>query len=783
MSYLRKLVLTVFLINLFVIVLAGVSAYQGYRQYVERAQASTQNMVSSLEISLIDAIHRVDLVLQGLADIYEIRHDNGHLDTLRLDKLIERARERLPEAEAIRITDRDGWLTLGSGVDPARRIHLADRAHFIRLRDGPQLGLVMSPPQISRINNAWVIVLARRVVTPDGRFDGMIFTTVALDHFNQLLTTLNLGPRSVVFLRDNELGLIARHPSSHQPELELGKPFSSPELTDLREAGHTHGTFFTAASPDRVGRMVSFRKLANYPLYAFVGLAESDYLTPWRNDSRSLALLVVLFMVASATAARIQYRAWLRQAVDTATIRKQEALYHELVEDTPVLVVRYRPDTEISFANTAFAAFFGASAEALRDRPLLTLLTEADDQAAMRQRIATLTPARPSATEVLYRVCGKDGQTHWTQWNERAVFDSNGRLEHLQAVGEDVTERKRSRDVQASRLRLMEYAVDHTMHELLVATLDEAGELTESPIGFYHFLASDQKTLALQAWSTRTLNKYCHAEGEGHHYDIDQAGVWVEAIRLRQPVIHNDYASLPNKRGLPPGHAVVLREMVIPVFRKGLIVAILGVGNKASPYTDNDLQTVALLADLAWDFAESKRLEAELVAMATTDFLTGLLNRRHFLIEMEDELNRLRRFDIPAAAVLMLDLDHFKKVNDTYGHAAGDAVLKHFASMVSASLRKIDTAGRIGGEEFAILLLGANSEDAQHFAERLRIAVANTPVNFQGQLISITVSIGIAHLDAADTSPDTSLTRADAALYDAKHSGRNRVCLDSALAS
>ncbi|OGT00048.1 MAG: hypothetical protein A3F73_00050 [Gallionellales bacterium RIFCSPLOWO2_12_FULL_59_22] len=351
---------------------------------------------------------------------------------------------------------------------------------------------------------------------------------------------------------------------------------------------------------------------------------------------------------------------------------------------------------------------------------------------------------------------------------------SKGKLE-FSAFIRDITGRKRVENVQAARIRLMEYASSHTLKELLVATLDEASALTESTIGFYHFLEADQITLSLQAWSTRTTSEFCTAKGEGSHYNIDAAGVWVECIRARRPVIHNDYASLPDKKGLPPGHAQVLREMVVPVFRKGMIVAVLGVGNKAKPYVEYDLETVSLLADLAWDLAESKRLEAELQAMATTDFLTGLFNRRHFIARMEDELARLNRLDTQCASVLMLDLDHFKDINDTFGHAMGDAVLKHFANLIQGELRKIDTGGRVGGEEFAILLPGADTAAARAFAERLRQKVSEMRVSQEGHIATVAVSIGIAAMKAMDSSADTALVRADKALYRAKSAGRNRV--------
>ncbi|MFA7269538.1 MAG: diguanylate cyclase [Sterolibacterium sp.] len=175
------------------------------------------------------------------------------------------------------------------------------------------------------------------------------------------------------------------------------------------------------------------------------------------------------------------------------------------------------------------------------------------------------------------------------------------------------------------------------------------------------------------------------------------------------------------------------------------------------------------------DITERKCAEAELREMASTDFLTGLANRRHFISQMTNELARLQRLDSTYAAVLMLDLDHFKHINDTYGHACGDAMLKHFAALMCSELRKIDSVGRVGGEEFAIILPGAAVDEARIFAERIRQKVMDTPLMQDGQVIPITVSIGITTMQASDASADTALIRADQALYRAKENGRNRV--------
>jgi PAS domain S-box-containing protein len=177
----------------------------------------------------------------------------------------------------------------------------------------------------------------------------------------------------------------------------------------------------------------------------------------------------------------------------------------------------------------------------------------------------------------------------------------------------EITVRRRNESVIMARLRLLQFAGPHTQDELLEATLDEAEALTGSVIGFYVLVLDDQKTLSLQNWSTRTKRDYCKAEGKGLHYDIAQAGVWTDCIQQRRPVIHNDYPSLSHRKGLPPGHAPLARELVVPVFRGEKIVAILAVGNKPTDYTPLDVEAVVLLADLAWEITEQKRMEEELL--------------------------------------------------------------------------------------------------------------------------------------------------------------------------
>ena len=184
---------------------------------------------------------------------------------------------------------------------------------------------------------------------------------------------------------------------------------------------------------------------------------------------------------------------------------------------------------------------------------------------------------------------------------------------------------------------------------------------------------------------------------------------------------------------------------------------------------------VTIASSFAFILMHKERSDRETYELATTDSLTGVYNRRTFKELAEPQLSRSRRGHLPVS-LLMLDLDHFKRINDTYGHLAGDDVLKAFAVLVRNCLRKEDLLARYGGEEFVVLLPGAAPPAAAILAERIREEVAARPFDANGHLVRVTVSQGVAS-EAGDTLPslEAMLGRADEALYSAKNQGRNRV--------
>jgi len=213
-----------------------------------------------------------------------------------------------------------------------------------------------------------------------------------------------------------------------------------------------------------------------------------------------------------------------------------------------------------------------------------------------------------------FRMLHKCGSYRWILAQATMIRDQTGRTTRILGSHVEITHNKKTEVAAAIVEGLHKFASNHTLEELLQETLDQAGSLLESPLGFYHFVGPDEQTLVLQAWSSATRETYCKMSAAGMKYSIHDAGVWADCVRQRQVIVHNDYAALPGRTGLPDGHACVVRELVVPIFRADRIVAILGLGNKACDYSDLDVQLAMHIADVAWDVAEQKRADEALRA-------------------------------------------------------------------------------------------------------------------------------------------------------------------------
>lgn len=188
---------------------------------------------------------------------------------------------------------------------------------------------------------------------------------------------------------------------------------------------------------------------------------------------------------------------------------------------------------------------------------------------------------------------------------------------------------------------------------------------------------------------------------------------------------------------------------------------------------------LSLLVARTSQLVEVRQTMDRLHALADRDYLTGLANRRRFRTALGQELERWRRYRVPCA-LLLVDIDFLKRINDAHGHSAGDMVIRHTASALAELSRDNDTAARLGGEEFALLLAGANDAQARAAAERVRQVVSAEPLEKIG---TVTVSLGVAACPLHATSERALYAASDAALYCAKHEGRNRTSIAPSLAA
>ena len=249
-----------------------------------------------------------------------------------------------------------------------------------------------------------------------------------------------------------------------------------------------------------------------------------------------------------------------------------------------------------------------------------------------------------------------------------------------------------------------------------------------------------------------------------------------------RPGRHGMQSVLRRSVAMPAGcFPSAAEEVCLPLVSFGENIGLLACAtSQKKAFLANDIQALESVADILATATQNARYVDRVRQLAYRDGLTGVFNRRYFESRLVDEVTRAARYG-GGVSVLMIDLDHFKKINDDFGHMLGDDVLRAVSAAFLRQLRKVDVVCRYGGEEFAIILPATHGASAATVAEKLRRAVANT--EFSGVPYRVTVSIGVAEFPANGITRDDIVRAADAALYAAKEAGRNQVCLASGTAS
>jgi PAS domain S-box-containing protein len=299
------------------------------------------------------------------------------------------------------------------------------------------------------------------------------------------------------------------------------------------------------------------------------------------------------------------------EELQRARIEVEEGLrrYTDLYEFAPVGYLTLNREGEIRQVNLMGARLLGLERSRLVGK-CLAVLVDADSRTVFS---TFLTKVFGNGTKEVCGVVVRPELAAPFAVEFAATASADGK--ECRIVATDITTRKRSELLMAVRLRLQEYASSHSPSELLQKTLDEVEMVTGSRLGFFHCLEADQRTPLLQVLSTRAASQFGAADGRLRQYGADHADIWADCVRKRVAIIHNDHDSPPNRDVPRDGRAPVIREVVVPIFREGRIVAILGMGNKGQSYTADDVSTISFLGDMAWEIAERRRAEQEREAL------------------------------------------------------------------------------------------------------------------------------------------------------------------------
>lgn len=304
----------------------------------------------------------------------------------------------------------------------------------------------------------------------------------------------------------------------------------------------------------------------------------------------------------------------------------------------------------ITYCNDLYAKMYGSeNSEEIIGKRMIDLAKGNPDRAKIQIRNFITNGYRLTNHEFEIELNSK--KRVWFLMSSSAILDKEN-ISLIMGSQLDITEFKRHENLNKALLNLVDYSGEKDGLLVLQKFLDEAERLTNSKIGFFHFVDDDQVNIELQTWSSNTLATMCEIADFEKHYPIEQAGIWTNCVMTKNVTIHNDYGAIIEKNGLPDGHAPLERELVVPVLRSNKVVAILGVGNKPTLYDDIDVKLLQTLSDTAWETVLRIRTEQRL--QQTLDGLeTQVKDRTHKLNQMVLELETI--FETSRVGMVVLD--------------------------------------------------------------------------------------------------------------------------------
>ncbi|WP_051075140.1 diguanylate cyclase [Thioalkalivibrio sp. ARh3] len=473
-------------------------------------------------------------------------------------------------------------------------------------------------------------------------------------------------------------------------------------------------------------------------------------------------------------------------------LRASEAQYRQLVENIGDIIYTLTPDGILSYVSPQWTRVLGYAARDVTGTPIIDYVHR-DDRGECGRFLQRTIRSENDGQEIEYRIRHHNGEWRWHVSSGAPIRDSNGRITGYVGVARDITDRRRMHDELQYQARFnamlarlsSDFVTASTdlMDQRLDAALADIGRFFESDRCYLFELSPDGEHMDnTHEWCAPGVFSVMN---QLRHVDLVKLPWWrtrmLEVFEHRTPVMIASVDDLPEEAAIERElfRRQGIRTLIcVPILTGQQVTGFLGMDMlRPRTWREDQTELLLVLGNVISEALQRNHLEVQLRDLGITDPLTGLYNRRYLMERLREQIEAWRRHGDNFALVI-LDLDHFKALNDTHGHLAGDEVLRNFSDVLRREHRAFDIVARFGGEEFIVVLTHVDHEAATIAIERLLQATRELDIHFEGESLPFTVSAGLAwseECDPAHLTPEVLIDLADERLYRAKEQGRDRL--------
>lgn len=848
-----------FTIGSAVIAIAFLSLRTGYDALDERARAAAEGMASGLQQSIDADIAAIENSLRNAVTHFQVSQRNFPNPRF-INTYLSDQKKLHSEFEALQIADQSGIVRYGKGMNKYANLRGYD--FFLKASEENANDLVVSGPLREPGTENWFLVFAQKITSAEG-FAGVAFIQVSTSHFQERLSSVNVGPNGAATLRTTAMQLVARFTPGKAESGVINSINVSDQLQNALEVNPVRGSFVAKTALDRVERISAYRRVGERPLLVLVGLDRDQYFQPWRQQAILIMGLLALVLAALAGACALIDRAWKSKDAHARALAWESNRNHGLLlTASDGIHVLNRGGFLVEFSDL-FASMLGYERSQLSGRHVSSWDANLDLH-VIEHWLATFEIGQRRKFFTAHR--RQDGSVIHVEIQSAGV--QIDREEYIFCSARDITERRQMekklaasahqiRDlydnapcgyhsldpsgvvvhINATQLAWIGYSWDEVVGKMhITQLLTEEGRKAFGKY-FPHIQSNGQVEgveldLVCRDGGLRrvTFNSSAVLNEEGHFlrsrtvvFDItelhaakarlsllsreqkamlDNEMIGIARIRDREivwknPAMDRIFGYRSNEllgmstRKLHVDEKTYLSEgaAAYPILKLGghyrKQIQMLRANGQRIWIDSNGALISKETGESLWMFTDITSLKqdhAQVEHLAFHDALTGLPNRLLLLDRLRQEIGRARR-NGSSLAVCYLDLDGFKKVNDKFGHAAGDTVLIEVSRRLLACMRTHDTVSRLGGDEFVVLMTDLDDPAESTVALERVIAAVSAPIYVASrQEVSVSASIGVSFSPQDGTSPAQLLEHADTAMYAAKQAGKNQFCFHSVAA-